>query len=230
MPDSRQAVATSVESTSATAAGAPAGAAAAIVLRRPDDPAAACLLGPPAAEVISVFEQVRESGRSEALLLWPQRPDGVAVFHALAALSHIGECDEHGLATLFFPWSRATGGTQRTLLVDRDYICKTTLPALDSALRANGHPVLGYLMALHSLKHLLLSGKPDVRFRRALKANPGLMHPTLFEIMPQHGVQNSGLRPYDDQFLRRLRSHTWIGNQQQLMQYQRNFVTANNMV
>jgi hypothetical protein len=38
------------------------------------------------------------------------------------------------------------------------------------------------------------------------------MHPTLFEITPQHGVQNSGLRPYKDQFLRRLRRHTWIGD------------------
>lgn len=184
-----------------------------IVFRRPSDPETACSLGPPADEVLSVFDHVISSGKSEALLLWPQRPDGVAAFHALAALHRISECDRAGLATLLFPWSRSIGGTQRTLLVDRDYICKVTLQALNRVLQdSSEHPAFGFLMALHSLKHLLASGKKDKRFRKALSDNPGLMHPTLFEITPQHGVQNAGLRPYTNQFLRRLRRHTWIGD------------------
>ena len=184
-----------------------------IIFRRPSDPDVELALGKPTEEVLRAFEGAMESGRSEVLLLWPQRPDGVAVFHALAALNRIAECDSSGFATLFFPWSRGTGGTQRTLLVDRDYIWKATLPALNRVLNVNQHPAFGYLMALHSVKHLFVSGKPDTRFRKALKTNPGLIHPSLFEITPQHGVQNSGLRPYDDQFLRRLRRHTWIGEQ-----------------
>jgi hypothetical protein len=190
----------------------PAGAYAGIPLRRRSAPGDVQHLGASAEEVLHRFDEVIRSGTSEALLLWPQRPDGVAVFHALAALGRIGTCDQTPLATLLFPWSRGVGGIQRTLLVDRDFLSATTLPALNRSLSAPG-PAFGCLMALHSLKHVFSSGKKDKRFKVKLEADPGIVHPTLFEITPQHGVQNSGLRPYGDQFLRRLRRHTWIGDQ-----------------
>ncbi len=186
------------------------------LLRRRSQPEALCGIGPPAAEVLSVFDRVLTSRKSEALLIWPQRPESIAVFHALAALSRIGNCDREGLKTLFFPWSRSTGNTQRTLLVDRTYIYKTTLPALNRVYpESTRNPAFGYLMALHSLNHLLLSGKKDKGFRKALEGDPGLMHPTLFEIMPQVGIENAGLHTYEDQFLRRLRRHTWIAERQE---------------
>lgn len=187
-----------------------------MVFRRRNDPAALCGIGPSASEVVRAFERGLASGKSEVLLIWPQSPDGVAVFHTLAALNRMADCDHSGLATLFFPWSRSTGATQRTLLIDKDHICGATLPALNRILSESPHnPAFGYLMALHSLKHLHSSGKKNKRFRRALEGDPGLMHPTLFELMPQCGIRNADIHTYKDQFLRRLRRHTWIAERQE---------------
>ena len=64
-------------------------------------------------------------------------------------------------------------------------------------------------MALHSLKHLS-TGEQGNRRQKALERDPTLMHPTLFEIIPQAGIQAATVRDYGDQFLQRLRRHTWI--------------------
>jgi hypothetical protein len=185
-------------------------------VRRRNEPAALCGIGPSASEVVGAFERVLASGTSEVLLIWPQSPEGVAVFHTLAALDRMADCDRAGLATLFFPWSRSTGATQRTLLIDRNHIYDATLPALNRILSESPqNTAFGYLMALHSLRHLLSSGKKNSRLKRALEEDPGLMHPTLFEIMPQCGIQNAGLHTYEDQFLRRLRRHTWIAERKE---------------
>ncbi len=188
-------------------------------LRRRSEPSQCCHVGHPAREVIAAFDRVVAGRKSEAVLLWPQRPDGIAVFHALASFDRIAKCDRERLATLFFPWSRNTGGTQRTLLVDRDYLVKAIHPALNRVIQNNPtDKACGYLMALHSLKHVLSSGKEDKRWRRALESDPGLMHPTLAEIMPQIGIQNDGIKANSDQFLQRLRRHTWISGRSEHIQ------------
>lgn len=185
--------------------------APALVLRRRNEPEEVCTIGAAAASVLNTFERVIAGSKSEALLVWPRRLDGTAVFHALACLRQIAECDRRGLATLFFPWSRNTGGTQRTLLVDRSFVVKETLPALNRTLaEGDRNPAFGYLMALHSLKHMNASGKNGKRLAKALARDPALGHPSLFEIMPQQAVQNQTLQTYEDQFLWRLRRHTWI--------------------
>ena len=193
-----------------SAAHAPSPAFGRNIFRRRSNPQSCLDVGPTAAGAVTVLERVLASRRSEALLIWPQRPDSVALFHALAALDRIEHCDRDGLKTLFFPWSRNTGGIQRTLLVDREFLYQTTLSALDRT-RTSEHPVLGYLMALHSLKHMFASGRREKRFAQALRSDPGLAHPSLFEIMPQYGIQNGQTASYEEQFLRRLRHHTWIG-------------------
>lgn len=181
------------------------------IFRRKIEPTVLRSIGPSAKEMLRTFEHTIPGPKSNALLIWPQPSDSVAVFHAVAALNRLPDCDTTGLATLFFPWSRHSGAIQRTLLLDRDFVYEATLPALNRVMATSAkHPVFGYLMALHSLKHILASGKKDKRFKKALEIDPGLFHPTLFEIMPQHGVQDARLQSYDGCFLRRLRRHTWI--------------------
>lgn len=180
-----------------------------VSLRRRNESSQCCDIGPTAKEVLIAFDRVVSEGKSEALLLWPQAIEGVAVFHALAALARISACDCQGLAALFFPWNRNTGGTQRTLLVDRQQLYQATLPALNRVHRDARHPAFGYLMALHSLKHLA-TGEEGNRRQKALDRDPSLMHPTLFEIIPQAGIQPAGVSAPGEHFLRRLRRHTWI--------------------
>ena len=186
------------------------GPAHGVGLRRRNDSSQCRDVGPIAKEVLVVFDRVISEGKSEALLLWPQSIEGIAVFHALAALARIAGCDSQGLAALFFPWNRNTGGTQRTLLVDREQLVQATLPPLNRVhTQGARHPAFGYLMALHSLKHLS-TGEPGNRRHKALERDPSLMHPTLFEIIPQVSIQEANVRDSGDHFLQRLRRHTWI--------------------
>src|ERR1035437_4123783 len=181
-----------------------------VSLRRRNEPGQCCDLGPSAKAVLTAFNRVIAERKSEALLLWPQRIEGIAIFHALAALGRIATCDREGLATLFFPWNRNAGGTQRTLLVDRDQLVQSALPPLNRVhLPRPRNPAVGYLMAIHSLKHLSTGGQGNRR-QKALQDDPGLMHPTLFEIIPQAGIQAPSVRDQKDHFLQRLRHHTWI--------------------
>ena len=189
------------------------------IFRHRSEPEIPCFIGSSAREVLCTFERTLSGTKSEALLLWPQCPGGIAVFHGIAALNRIAACDCTGLATLFFPWNRSTAAAQRTLLVDRDFIYKVTLPTLNRMLpEATNHPAFGYVMALHSLNHILTSGKKNRRFEKALKADPSLAHPSLYEIMPQHGIREADLCSYDDRFLRRLRCHTWIAEREKYIE------------
>ena len=186
------------------------GPAHGVGLRRRNESGECRDVSPIAKEVLSVFDRVLSDGKSEALLLWPQAIEGIAVFHALAALARIAGCDCQGLAALFFPWNRNSGATQRTLLVDREQLVQATLPPLNRVhTQGARHSAFGYLMALHSLKHLS-TGEPGNRRQRALERDPSLMHPTLFEIIPQVSIQEASVRDSGDHFLQRLRRHTWI--------------------
>jgi len=188
----------------------PAAHAPDIALRRRAEPAVMCAVGSAARCVLTVFDRVIATGKSEAILLWPRGVEGVAVFHALAALARLHTCDNATLATLFFPWNRNASGSQRTLLVDRDQLVRAALLPLNRIhIYASSHPAYGYLMALHSLKHLE-TGEDGNRRQKALQSDPGLIHPTLFEITPQAGIQTSDPSSAEHQFLRRLRRHTWI--------------------
>jgi hypothetical protein len=156
------------------------------------------------------------SRKSEVILLWPERLSGIAALHGLVALDFLGDCDTKRLTTLFFPWNRNSGSSQRQILVDRDFVYRTTLPALNRVLpRQSGYPPYPYVLALHSLNNV--SQTKNSRFLEALKTDPGLEHPTLYEIMPQQGVQITGLQPYDAQFLARLRKHTWVARRENHM-------------
>ncbi len=189
------------------------------IFRHKSEPEIPCCIGPLAREVLCIFERTLSGTKSEALLLWPQCPGGIAVFHGIAALNRIADCDCTGLATLFFPWNHSTEAAQRTLLVDRDFISKVTVPALNRMRReGEDNHAFGYMMALHSLKHIWTSGKKNKRLEKALEIDPGLIHPTLYEIMPQHGIWNEGFRSYHDRFLQRLRHYTWIDKQEEYIE------------
>jgi hypothetical protein len=142
--------------------------------------------------------------------VWPQPIPGVAIVHALAALSRLTNCDTKRLATLFFPWNRNSGATQKALLVDREQLVKAALGPLNRIYtQGSKHPAFGYLMAIHSLKHLS-QGEEGNRRYKAVEQDPSLLHPTLFELIPQAGIQSSDLHFSEDHFLRRMRRHTWI--------------------
>lgn len=181
-----------------------------ICLRRRNEPTRCCRLGTPAEAVLDAFNRIIAEGKSEALLLWPVGIEGIAVFHALAVLTKMAACDQQGLVTLFFPWNRNTGGTQRTLLADRDQIVEAALKPLNRVHQQGyRNPAFAYLMALHSLKHLS-TGEDGNRRQKAIARDPGLMHPTLFEIVPQGGIHSSEIPVREYEFLNRLRRHTWI--------------------
>ena len=186
---------------------------------RGSEPTLPLRLGPSATQILHVFERALSGTNSQALLVWPQRPDSVAIFHALAALNRIEMCDSTGLVTLYFPWNKNTPAAQRDLLIDRNFIYEATLPVLTRLLgNSENHPVFGYLMALHSLKYLSERSKRDVRFMKALDADPGLIHPTLLEIMPQLGIQRASVYDYRAQFLKRLSHRTWIAEQNEYVE------------
>ncbi len=181
-----------------------------VSLRRRNEPGRCCRLGAAAEDVLHTFNRVITEGKSEALLLWPLGIEGAAVFHALAVLTKISICDQQRLVTLFFPWNRNAGGTQRTLLVDRDQIVRAALKPLNRVHeRDYRDPASGFLMALHSLKHLS-TGEDGNRRQQAIARDPGLMHPTLFEIVPQAGIHSSDIPVRQYEFLQRLRRYTWI--------------------
>jgi hypothetical protein len=168
-------------------------------------------LGPTAKELLNGFEQTIGDKKSHALLVWPQAVQGVSVMHALAALSRISKCDTHRLTTVLFPWNRNSGASQKALLVDRDQLVATALIPLDRIYSDRPqHPAFGYLLALHSLKHLA-TGQPGNRRYKAVDQDPSLLHPTVFEIMPQTGIEAEPTVNVENHFLRRLRNHTWIG-------------------
>jgi len=166
--------------------------------------------GSTAKEILAAFNRTLGCGHSEAILVWPQPIQGLAIIHALAALSRLPHCDTQRLATLFFPWNRNSGAAQKALLVDREQLVKAALGPLNRIYTdGSRHPAFGYLMAIHSLKHLS-KGEQGNRRYKAVEQDSSLLHPTLFEVMPQAGIRASEPLLSEDHFLRRLRRHTWI--------------------
>src|SRR5690349_18044922 len=90
------------ESDSVPLTASPSSTGAVPVLRRRAQPMQALPLASTAAQVVTAIDCVQSEGKSEALLLCPQRPDSIAVFHALAALSRVENCDTRTLQTIFF--------------------------------------------------------------------------------------------------------------------------------
>src|SRR5688572_4689796 len=100
-------------------------------LRRRSSPGTTHAIGGTAEAVLDGFERVVRERKSEVVLLWPQRPDNVAVFHSLAAMRRLNECDREPLTTLFFPWSRNAAGSQRGLFVDRTFLVEAAHKVLN---------------------------------------------------------------------------------------------------
>src|SRR5579863_2280577 len=168
-------------------------------------------LGQTAKHLLTAFELTISEKKSHALLMWPQPVHGISVVHALAALTRLSHCDTQRLTTVLFPWNRNSGATQKALLVDREQLVATALIPLDRVhLQRPPHPSFGYLLALLSLKHLD-AGQQGNRRYSAVERDPSLLYPTLFEIMPQTGIEASASLNQENHFLRRLRNHTWIG-------------------
>lgn len=181
-----------------------------IALRRNGYSDHLCEPGCTARAILDALERVLSQKQSEVLLVWPQPVRGLAILHALAALSRIPKCDTERLGTLFFPWKRTSGATQKALLVDRAQLVKAALEPLNRIYtQGSRHPAFGYLMAIHSLKHLT-TGEQGNRRYKAVEQDPSLLHPTLFELISQAGFRASGEDSPEDHFLRRLRKYTWI--------------------
>ena len=71
------------------------------IFRHRSEPEIPCFIGSSAREVLCTFERTLSGAKSEALLLWPQCPGGIAVFHGIAALNRIADCDCTGLGYSF---------------------------------------------------------------------------------------------------------------------------------
>jgi hypothetical protein len=177
-------------------------------LRRAGEPEVALKTSPTVAISLEAFNRVVSTRKSEVVLMWPRGIYGPAFLHGLAALERLRECDEKKLTTLFFPWNRNSASPQRQILVDRDYIYQSTLPPLNRVSERSAHPAYAYVLALHSLNSL--TTLRNARLAELLRKDPGLGHPTLFEIMPQQGLQESGLQTYETHFLYRLQRFTWM--------------------
>jgi hypothetical protein len=168
-------------------------------------------LGPTATELLNAFERTISDKKSRVLSVWPQAVHEISLVHALAALRRLSKCDTQRLTTIFFPWRRTSGATQKALLVDREPLVSAALLPLDRIYSQRPpHASFGYLLALHSLKHLA-TGQPGNRRYKAVERDPSLLFPSLFEIMPQMGIVASDGVSENSHFLRRLRNNTWIG-------------------
>lgn len=181
------------------------------LLRRKSSPDAVEQVGEAARETLAAFSSSMASGKSQTLLLWPCKPEGVSVLHALTALNKLENAAFDELVTLYFPWSQNTGAQQRAILVDHDKLVRSALIPLQHVYADRNNRSYSYLMGLHSLKHFG-TGKSDKRTQRALERDPSIVHPSLLEIMPQIGITAEEVHGYEQQFLRRLRRHTWIGD------------------
>lgn len=104
-------------------------------------------LGASASIALAAFERVCATGRSEVLLTWPHRLNGIGILHGLAALARLPHCDTTTLTTLLFPWNRNSCMSQKQLLVDRDFVYRITLPAVVRVMSNSAHRAKGYLMA-----------------------------------------------------------------------------------
>lgn len=199
----------SVEEIPASNDPAKSGAQQQLILRRHGSETS-CDVGPTGRDLVNAYEQSIITNKSNALLVWPQALQGVSVIHACASLSRLSECDTRRLTTIFFPWNRISGSAQRALLVDRQKLVAITRKPLDRIhLQRPQHPAFSYLLALLSLHHLD-TGEPGNRRFRAVERDASLLHPTLFEVMPQRGIEAAESANETNQFLRRLKKHTWI--------------------
>jgi len=179
-------------------------------LRLDLNPKTLCGIGRTATVALATFNKVCADRNSEALLICPQNLDGVAILHALGCLQRLDVCDRERLTTLFFPWSRNSVTCLREVLVDREALCKSVLQPL-SRMDGKATPSsMRYALALHSLKSVLDHNKQSEKLRSALESNPGLEHPTLFEIMPQIGLHANNMHGYAAKFVERLRKYTWL--------------------
>jgi hypothetical protein len=125
--------------------------------------------------------------------------------------ARLSNCDKQRLTTVLFPWNRNSAATQKALLLDRQQLVANARIPLDRIhLQRPPHPSFGYLLALLSLQNLD-AGQQGNRRYSAVERDPSLLHPTLFEIMLQTGIEPSESANPEHDFLRRLRNHTWIG-------------------
>jgi hypothetical protein len=179
----------------------------AAIFRRRDDPTVPCRVNGSVQLALEAFNRVVATRESEVVLMWPRCIDGPGLLPALAALSRLGDGDRSTLTTAIFPWNRKTSRSQRQLLVDREYVHRTALPAL--ARIKPSHPANAYLLGLHSLKHVM-DGEKAARLTARIANKPEREHPTLFELMPEYGLESTGVHAYGDHFLGFLRKYSWL--------------------
>ncbi len=167
--------------------------------------------------LLSEFEDVIADRKSRVSLAWPVGPEDVGTLHSLAALSRIQSGTSDGLRTLFFPWSTGSRGFQRATLVDRVHLLNSVKPRLTTILSNPSRADQSYVLGLHSLQHISSSGKSPKNLTKALAKDPGAIHPSLFEIMPQTGISAQGsVHHYAKLFLSRVRRHTWFADSARL--------------
>lgn len=180
-------------------------------LRSRDNPGSLSQISHGVESALAAFERVVATRESEIVLMWPRCLNGVALLHALAGLKRLGDCDRTPLTTIQFPWNRNTSRSQRQILADREYIHRTVLPPLNRVApldrNAPQNPAYSYILGLHSLKHVK-DGEKEARLRARIEHKPEREHPTLFELMPEYGIDATGLHDYGEHFLGFLRKYS----------------------
>lgn len=154
------------------------------------------------AHAVAQFRSAVCLRQSTVMFNWPNRLPGVATLHGLAVLCELAEGPDRfeGLTTLFYPSSARTGGNQKSLLVDREWLLETNRPWLDATFKAlrNAEKDDRYIQARY---HAVLSLVSELRsnaleqFKRGqavVERKRDRGHPTLHEIIARRSVKPSG--------------------------------------
>ena len=180
------------------------------VLRMLERPDVSLTLGGAAKSALALYEETILRNESRIALVGPARLGELSMLHSLAAIHRVEECDRERLTTMVFPWSRSSTTYQRNVVVDRRMLCERISRALH---RLDGrHPTQkdAYILAINSLKTILNDAAKSDALREKLQNDPAAEHPTLFEIIPYLGVNQSSVTSSTGRFLERLRKYTWL--------------------
>lgn len=153
-------------------------------------------------QAVEQFRSAVRDRQSTVMFNWPIRLPGVATLHGLSVLCELAEGPDRfsGLTTLFYPASARTGGNQKSLLIDREWLLETNQPWLDATFRSLRQPEKNkdYIRArYHAVLSLMSELRPNAleQFKRGqavVERTRDRGHPTLHEIIARRSVKQGG--------------------------------------
>jgi CheY-like chemotaxis protein len=159
-------------------------------------------LEPDVSEAVEQFRSAVRDRQSTVIFNWPNRLPGVAALHGLSVLCELAEGPDRfaGLTTLFYPASARTGGNQKSLLIDREWLLETNRPWLDATFKSLRQTEKDddYVRArYHAILSLMSELRPNAleQFKRGqavVERTRDRGHPTLHEIIARRSIKPNG--------------------------------------